>query len=148
MEQLDIVKLIEDNPITRLSRDYNVKLLNKIKSNFTDFEQQLFLSSFYCFLNYNSKTDFVVDLDNIWKWIGYNQKVKAKILLENNFVENKDYTKSLSHAGNQTTHTKGGQNREIFMLTIDTFKKFCVKAGTKKQMKFTTILFYIQYNVK
>jgi phage anti-repressor protein len=38
----------------------------------------------------------------------------------------------LSRAGNQTTHTKGGQNKEIFMLTIDTLKKFCVKAGTKK----------------
>ena len=42
MEQLDIVKLIENNPITKLSNDYNVNLLTKIKSNFTDFEQQLF----------------------------------------------------------------------------------------------------------
>ena len=29
MEQLDIVKLIEENPITKLSNDYNIKLLNK-----------------------------------------------------------------------------------------------------------------------
>ena len=47
MEQLDFVKLIENNPITRLSNDYNIKLLSKIKEKFTDFEQQLFLSSFY-----------------------------------------------------------------------------------------------------
>ncbi len=132
MKEINIVKLIEDNPITKLSSDYNVKLLSKIKENFTNFEQQLFLSSFYCYLNCDNKKDFVIDLDDIWKWIGYNQKVKAKILLENNFIENKHYIKSLSHAGKQTTHTKGGQNKEIFMLTVDTFKKFCLKAGTKK----------------
>ena len=132
MESINIVELIENNPITKLSNDYNVKLLSKIKENFTNFEQQLFLSSFYCYLNCDSKNDFVIDLDNVWKWVGYNQKVKAKILLENNFVEGNDYTKSLSQAGKQTTHTKGGQNKEIFMLNVVTFKKFCLKAGTKK----------------
>ena len=132
MESINIVELIENNPITKLSNDYNVKLLSKIKENFTNFEQQIFLSSFYCYLNCDSKNDFVIDLDNVWKWIGYNQKVKAKILLENNFVEGNDYTKSLSQAGKQTTHTKGGQNKEKFMLNVVTFKKFCLKAGTKK----------------
>ena len=132
MESINIVELIENNPITKLSNDYNVKLLSKIKENFTNFEQQIFLYSFYCYLNCDSKNDFVIDLDNVWKWVGYNQKVKAKILLENNFVEGNDYTKSLSQAGKQTTHTKGGQNKEIFMLNVVTFKKFCLKAGTKK----------------
>jgi len=32
----------------------------------------------------------------------------------------------------QTTHIRGGHNKETFMLNIDTFKKFCLKAGTKK----------------
>jgi hypothetical protein len=132
MEELNIVELIENNPITKLSKDYNVKLLTKIKEHFTDFEQQLFLSSFYCYLNCDQKKDFVIDLDNIWKWIGYNQKVKAKTLLENHFIINKDYIKTLSHAGKQLNNTKGGHNKEIFMLTVETFKKFCLKAGTKK----------------
>jgi len=74
MEQLDIVKLIEENPITKLSNDYNIKLLSKIKANFSDFEQQLFLSSFYCYLNCDPVKDFVIDLDNVWKWLGFNQK--------------------------------------------------------------------------
>jgi len=132
METINIVELIENNPITKLSQDYNVKLLTKIKEQFTDFEQQLFLSSFYCYLNCHQKTDFVIDLDNVWKWIGFNQKVKAKILLENHFIIDKDYIKSLSHTGNQINKPKGGQNKEIFMLNIETFKKFCLKAGTKK----------------
>ena len=95
MEQLDIVKLIEDNPITKLSSDYNIKLLSKIKENFTDFEQQLFLSSFYCYLNCDPINDFVIDLDNVWKWLGFSQKIRAKELLKKNFCIDKDYIKSL-----------------------------------------------------
>ena len=40
MDKLDIIELIEKNPITKLSSDYNIKLLCKIKENFTDMEQQ------------------------------------------------------------------------------------------------------------
>ena len=72
MEELNIVELIENNPLTKLNDTYNVKLLDKMKINFTDFEQQLFITSFYCYLNYDKLKDFVIDVDNIWKWLGYN----------------------------------------------------------------------------
>ncbi len=134
MEQLDIVTLIESNPITKLSSDYNSKFLTKIKENFTDFEQNIFLSSFYCYLNYDPIKDYVIDLDDVWKWLGFNQKVKAKVLLENYFILNIDYINLnlLSHMGKQDCKTHGGHNKEIFMLNIQTFKKFCLKAQTKK----------------
>lgn len=131
-ETINIVELIENNPITKLSKDYNVKLLTKIKNIFTDFEQQLFLSSFYCYLNCDQKKEFVIDLDNVWKWLDFSSKFNAKRLLENNFIIDKDYSKSLLLKDKQPNQTKGGQNREIFMLNIETFKKFCLKAGTKK----------------
>jgi len=129
---VDIVNLIESNPITKFSGDYQSKLVEKVKNNFTNYEQQLFLSSFYCYLKHDPKNDFVIDLDNVWKWIGFGQKVKAKVLLENNFEINKDYKKLLSHMGKQDDKIHGGHNKEIFMLNIYTFKKFCLKAGTKK----------------
>ena len=129
IKPLNIVDLIETNPITRLSNTYQNKLLTKIKERFTDNEQQVFVTSFYCYLNY--KDEFIIDLDNIWKWLGFNQKVKAKVLLENHFIINKDYI-SLSHEGKQSPHIKGGHNKETFMLNIKTFKKYCLKAGTKK----------------
>jgi hypothetical protein len=91
MDTLDIVNLIETNPITKLSSDYNVKLLSKIKDNFTEMEQQLFLSSFYCYLNYHPTNDFVINLDNVWKWLDFSTKQKALIMLEKNFTLNIDY---------------------------------------------------------
>ena len=65
-KSLNIVELIETNPITRLSNTYQNKLLTKIKERFTDDEQQIFVASFYCYLNYNSKTDFLINLDDIF----------------------------------------------------------------------------------
>ena len=129
---VDIVNLIENNPITKLNGNYQSKLIEKVKNTFSNYEQQMFVTSFYCFLNYDYKNDFVIDLDNVWKWLGFSQKVKAKILLENHFKINVDYKKSLSHTGKQPNATKGGQNKEIFMLSVKTFKLFCIKAGTKK----------------
>jgi hypothetical protein len=128
----NIVELIENNPVATLSNTYQNKLLTKIKEEFTDYEQQMFVASFYGFLKYDSQNDFVVDLDNIWKWLGFSQKVNAKTLLEKQFVIDKDYTKSLLLQQKQTTHTKGGHNKETFLLNIVTFKKICLKAGTKK----------------
>ena len=145
MNELNIVELIVNNPITKLSKNYNSKMLIKMKEEFTDFEQQLFVSSFYCYLNYNSKTDFVIDLDNVWKWLEFSTKQKTKELLEKHFIIDKDYIKlvnsqvsqSTSHTGKQTNsqltgHTKGGHNKITFMITIKTFKSLCLKAGTKK----------------
>ena len=53
MTSLDIVNLITNNPITKLNANNNNKLLEKVKINFTEMEQQLFISSFYTYLNYD-----------------------------------------------------------------------------------------------
>ena len=110
MQTLDIVNLIETNPITKLTNAYNNKLLNKIKENFTETEQQLFVSSFFCYLNYNSTSDFVIDLDNVWKWLGFQQKYHAKTSLEKNFVINNDYKVLLPQLREQK-NSRGGHNK-------------------------------------
>jgi regulator of replication initiation timing len=156
MQSFDIVKLIEKNSMTRLSKEYEHKLLNKIKDTFTDTQQQLFVSSFYCYLNYRS-TDFIVDFDHIWKWIGFTRKDNAKKVLEKNFIIDTDYKveKSAPQVGGAAFESEynekaapqvgekgykksfcnlggAGLNKEKITLTVNTFKKFCLKAGTKK----------------
>ena len=132
MQSFDIVDLIENNPITRLSDVYQDRLLTKIKAKFTEQEQQIFVASFYGFLKYDPKNDYVIDLDDVWKWVGYSSKAHSKNLLEKNFIMNKDYKYLLAQPREQRSHTRGGHNKETYMLTIETFKKFCLKAGTKK----------------
>ena len=134
MQELNIVELIEKNPITKLSSTYNNKLLNKLKENFSSFEQQLFVSSFYCYLNYDKNIDFVVDLDEVWKWLGFSTKQKALLLLEKCFILNSDYINSLNLQAKQDLEIKkhGGQNKQTILLTIKCFKSLCLKAQTKK----------------
>ena len=129
---LNIVELIEKNPITRLSQTYQHKLLTKIKTKFSETEQQMFVASFYCYLKHDVQKDFVIDLDDVWKWLDFSTKQKSKMLLEAQFVKDTDYIILLNRQVKQSDHTRGGHNKEIFMLNVSTFKKFCLKAGTKK----------------
>jgi hypothetical protein len=146
-ESIDIVGLIESNPVTMLHANSQSKLVEKIKTKFTSYEQQMFISSFYCYFKYNSKTDFVIDLDNVWEWLGFTTKAHSKHTLDKNFVVDKDYKRSLAKVREQTNsiissdgaeyektrkNNRGGHNKETLMLNIETFKKFCLKAGTKK----------------
>jgi len=138
---LNIVELIEKNPITKLSQKYNNLLLEKLQEHFSTFEQQLFVTSFYCYLNYNKNTDFVVDLDDVWRWLDFSQKFNAIRILEANFkldVDYKNITASTSdsdeeHSANQDKPKKhGGHNKQTIKLTIRCFKLLCLKAQTKK----------------
>jgi len=144
MNELNIVDLIEKNPITKLSTAYNNKLLIKIKEIFNDFEQQLFVGSFYCYLNYDKNLDFVVDLDKVWEWLGFTQKISAIRVLEKHFKLEADYknlapaTSVASYEINSSNNNSkqeekwGGHNKQTIMLTIKCFKSLCLKAQTKK----------------
>jgi hypothetical protein len=138
---VDIVNLIESNPITKLNGNYQSKLVEKVQKTFNNYEQQMFLASFYCYLNYDYKNDFVIDLDNVWQWLGFSNKAHSKNLLEKQFMITKDYKilltqpseqKNASEASGAKKDARGGHNKEKIMLNIDTFKKYCLKAGTKK----------------
>jgi len=129
---IDIVNLIEKNPLTKLTGNYQSIMVEKVRQNFNTYEQQLFVSSFYCYLNYDDKQDFIIDLDNVWKWLGFSQKDAAKRVLEKNFIEDTDYKLFAPQVGGAKKDARGGHNKEVIMLTINTFKRFCLKAGTKK----------------
>ena len=131
-EPFNIVNFIENNPNSKLTDTYNNRLLGKIKDQFSESEQQIYVTSFYCYLNYNQTTDFVVDLDNIWRFLGFSTKQNAKTVLTKNFIENNDYKISLMQPHKRPIEVKGGQNKETILMNIDTFKKICMMAGTKK----------------
>ena len=137
MTEFDYIELIENNPITKLSNAYNNRFLNKIKETFSNFEQKLFISSFYCYLNYDKNIDFIIDLDNIWKWLGFNQKYNAERILEKNFIQEIDYKYIDNKNVEEITKKKknGGQNKKTIRLTVKCFKSLCLKAQTTKSFE-------------
>jgi phage anti-repressor protein len=144
--KLDIIHLIEKNPLTRLSKDYQNKFVQKIQNTFTESQQNIFVSSFYCYLNYNSKTDFVIEFDTVWKWLGFSRIDHCKVVLTKHFKKDIDYIVTEKAASatsgektifqqpleNKINEETRGRKKENILITINTFKKLCLKSNTKK----------------
>lgn len=90
----------------------------------------MFLASFYLYLNYDADKEFVVDFEFVWKWCGFTRKSDAKRVLEKNFIIDIDFTLK-NIATMDSVDNRGGHNKENIYLTVNAFKKFCLKAGTK-----------------
>jgi phage anti-repressor protein len=58
-------------------------------------------------------------------------RIYKKRMLEENLVLNQDY-KCLLYQTEEQRKGRGGKNKERIMITINAFKLFCMKAGTKK----------------
>jgi hypothetical protein len=119
---VDFVSLIESNPIARFNQTYHSKIIDKLSVKFSNYDEKIFLSNFYCYLKYDKVKDFVIDLDNIWKYIGFRNKTNANRLLRNSFIIEKDYKILRLNI----------YEKEKIMLNIQTFKKLCVKSFIKK----------------
>ena len=117
-ERLDIVNLIENNPLEKLSNDYQTKL-------------QLFIASFYCYLKYDCKTDFIIDMDDVWKWLGFSRRDNCKRVIEKHFTGDTDYL-LLNSAEQVKTNGGAGLNKEKVVMNVETFKSLCLLANTEK----------------
>ena len=121
--------------ITSVLNHENDELFALIKSQMTEKDEELFMTSYYLYLQYGKDTTaFVVDFDIVWKWAGFSKVGNAKSLLIKHFIENKDYKKSASSFSEALLESgqkqNGGQNKEKILLTVNTFKKFCLKSST------------------
>lgn len=84
-EILVIVNIIENTQVNSFIQSYKNKIY-KITQVF-----KMFIASFYCYLKHDSKKDFVIDFDNVWKWLGFTRKDNAKTCLEKHFLKEIDY---------------------------------------------------------
>lgn len=125
----EIAEVLISNSFS-LSHVYHNRLINKVKNTFTTEEQSLFITSFYCYLN-RQPTEFCIDLDKLWTWLGFTQKKSAKQLLEKHFIKGQCYIvqkdNSFERSGN-----KGGHNNEVILMSVETFKHMCMMCKTAK----------------
>jgi hypothetical protein len=136
----NIIEIMKNNPLRQLSINYQNKFINKIQKEFTTEEQHIFISSFYSFLHYKKDNDYVIDLNDIWKWLGFARKDFCKVVLNKNFEKDKDYiilliiktTANNSMTNNNEYNKQGGRPKETILMNINTFKKLCLKSKTKK----------------
>ena len=117
-------------------KEYDIQttdLIHFMKSKLTEDEQLMFGDSFYLYLNYDCEADFVIDLEDVYKWVGYTRKDTAKDLLRKEFECGVNYV--VKAAPVQSGAGGSGKNKETILLNVDTFKEFCSLARTDQGKK-------------
>jgi len=117
--------LTKENSVINVN-DINNSLINKMKAKFTEREQNVYISNLYMYMNYHPTEDYPINLEDVFKMIGFANKGNAKRTLENNFTKDEDYKTTFLPS------EKGQIAREEIMLNIDTFKNLCMIAKTDK----------------
>jgi len=138
-KMIEIVEVFEKNKLRDFAF-YDCGFLHKTILTKLDEKQELFLLvNDDLTRNYNA-SDFIVSLDDIWHFLGYNQKARAKRVIEEHFILNQDYKIIIGNPVpiDKTIKCKqcrGGHNKEKIVMTLKTYKLFCLKSDTPMASK-------------
>lgn len=117
------------NSNTTLSLNCESKIVDKLSEEFTEQEQQWYIANLFVYMNYHPTNDYPINLENVFKMIGFAHKKNAKRTLENNFTVDDDYKIRVLP---KEQSSWGGSGGEEIMLNVDTFKNLCMMAKTDK----------------
>jgi phage anti-repressor protein len=117
------------NSNTTLSLNLETKMINILNTKFTEEEQRWYIANLYIYMNYHPTNDYPINLEDVFKMIGFANKGNAKRTLENNFILDEDYKSSFLPTEKREI---GGSLNEQIMLNVDTFKSLCMLAKTDK----------------
>lgn len=127
-KSVNFAELVQ-NSNTTLSLDLQSKLVDNVNIAFTEQEQQWYVANLFVYMHYHSTNDFPINLEDVFKMIGFAHKKNAKRTLENNFVNGEDFKNRVLP---KEQSSWGGSGGEEIMLNIDTFKNLCMMAKTDK----------------
>ena len=124
-KSIDFTELVKQSTTTQ-SLKLQTKMIQILNNEFTKSEQQWFVANLYMYINYHPTNDYLINLENIFKMIGFANKGNAKRTLENNFIVNDDYKITILPREN------GKISTEEIMINTNTFKNLCMLAKTEK----------------
>jgi hypothetical protein len=102
-------------PKTNILDDDN--LVNLIKTEFNENDMHLFNLNYKIYKEYKTNSNpFIVDLEVVYKWIGFSRKDPAKLLLIKDFSENKDYIIKYGLHNLVATGSTNPYNKEYILL--------------------------------
>jgi len=93
-------------------------LRDLLLGEFTNDEQRQFVEDYEKYLEHgDDSTNHIVNLDDVWKSIGYKNKSSAKQHILSNYMEGEDYVLS---------------EKETILLNVKAFQMMCLTAKTKE----------------
>lgn len=120
------------NSNTTLSLNIQTKMVDKLNEEFTNEEQQWYIANLYMYMNYHATNDYPINLEHVYKMIGFANKGNAMKTIKSNFAENEDYQIIIFRTEKNKSNETRGRKEETVMLNIDTFKNLCMIAKTSK----------------
>jgi phage anti-repressor protein len=124
------------NSNTTLSLNIQDRLVERLNTHFTEDEQRWYVANLYVYMNYHPTNDYPINLEHVFRMIGFANKGNAMKTIKNNFTEGEDYKKLLFHMEKQVQNGRNlggaGLNQETVMLNVDTFKNLCMLAKTER----------------
>ena len=128
-ETINFTELVR-NSNTSLSLNCESKMIDLLNKEFTEQESQWYITNLYIYLNYHPTNDYPINLENVYKMLGFANKGNAMKTIKSNFIKDEDYKITLFHT--EKRKNEGGFNKEDVMLNVDTFKNLCMIAKTDK----------------
>lgn len=122
-------KELVKNSKTTLTLDCQSDMIELLNQEFTEEQSQWYIANLYMYLNFDPTTDFPINLDNVFKMIGFANKGNAMKTIKSNFTIEEDYKISLIP---KEKSSWGGSGGDKVMLNVDTFKNLCMIAKTNK----------------
>jgi phage anti-repressor protein/predicted GIY-YIG superfamily endonuclease len=110
-----------------------LKKYSTINSNFID-------DFFGMYKNNTNETDYVIDLENVVKWLK-SRKETIKNTLTCSYIKNIDYKIIKSNKKNV------GRPKELILLTPNCFKRLCMSSKTKKAEEVRTYFIEIEKHI-
>ena len=104
--------------------DFKSRLVDNLIAECNTDEQKWFVKNWFMYLNYHQTEDYVVNLEDIWEFIGFASKANSKKTLKNNFILGEDF--KIYEDGRM----KGKFTTETVMLNVNTFKTLSMLART------------------
>jgi phage anti-repressor protein len=121
------------NSNTKLSFNCQSKMIDLLNEEFTEEESQFYIASLIMYLNYHPTNDFPVNLEHVFKMMGFANKGNAMKTIKSNFTLDEDYKITLFHT--EKRKNEGGFNKETVMLNVDTLKNLFLIAKTPEGKK-------------
>ena len=160
-ETVNFTELVKNSNKT-LSLNCESKMINLLNQEFTEYESQWYITNLYIYLNYHPTNDYPINLENVYKMLGFANKGNAMKTIKSNFIKDEDYKTLFARTekrkntdkirgdsnyeddGKKAAFPNGkagqihknlggaGLNKEIVILNVDTFKNLCMIAKTDK----------------
>jgi phage anti-repressor protein len=146
-ESVNFAELVH-NSNTNLSLSVNCesKMIKLLDKEFTEQESQWYITNLYMYLNYHPTNDYPINLENVYKMLGFANKGNAMKTMKSNFIVDEDYKIVLFHSEkNPNNIDLGGRPTNDILLNTDCFKNLCMIVRTDKAKEIRK--YYISSNL-